>query len=67
MALHVGLYYIARLSENVTEGKKGWREKERDREANGEGSLSLSYCPEVNESLARCLSWQLTGEVLMVG
>lgn len=57
----------ARLFENVTEGEKGWREKERDREANGEGSLSLSNSPEDNESLARCLSWQLTGKVLLVG
>lgn len=56
----------ARLFENVTEGKRGG-EKKRDREANGEGSLSLSNSPEDNESLARCLSWQLTGKVLLVG
>lgn len=43
-------------------------EKERDRESNEKDSLALFLiCPEVNESLARCLSQRLTGKVLMVG
>lgn len=48
MALHVNLYYIARLFENVKEEEKGWREKKREIEKQMERALSLIALRSMN-------------------